>query len=157
MVPEGGSIVNAMKVAPAQQVMLKIRFLEVARSASREIGVNLVCGKQHDSGLSLIWTMDGTTITGSACAKAGFQPNVVKEAQESSLIVGLVAAGVGIAVVPATTRCVGLPGVAYRRIKGKDAHSTLYLARRKNDTSVHAKKLLKALRLRRISSASPTT
>jgi pilus assembly protein CpaC len=42
MVPEGGSIVNAMKVAPAQQVMLKVRFLEVARSASREIGVNLV-------------------------------------------------------------------------------------------------------------------
>jgi Flp pilus assembly secretin CpaC len=73
MVPEGGSIVNAMKVAPAQQVMLKVRFLEVARSASREIGVSLVWGKQHDSGLSLIWTMDGTTITGSACAKAGFQ------------------------------------------------------------------------------------
>jgi Flp pilus assembly secretin CpaC len=48
MVPEGGSIVNAMKVAPAQQVMLKVRFLEVARSASREIGVNLVWGKQHD-------------------------------------------------------------------------------------------------------------
>jgi Flp pilus assembly secretin CpaC len=85
MVPEGGSIVNAMKVAPAQQVMLKVRFLEVARSASREIGVNLVWGKQHDSGLSLIWTIDGTSITGSA--KAGFQPNVVKEAQESSLIV----------------------------------------------------------------------
>ena len=40
MVAEGGSIVNAMKVAPAQQVMLKVRFLEVARSASREIGVN---------------------------------------------------------------------------------------------------------------------
>ena len=40
MVPEGGTIVNAMKVAPAQQVMLKVRFLEVARSASREFGVN---------------------------------------------------------------------------------------------------------------------
>jgi pilus assembly protein CpaC len=40
MVPEGGSIVNAMKVAPSQQVMLRVRFLEVARSASREIGVN---------------------------------------------------------------------------------------------------------------------
>ena len=40
MLPEGGTIVNAMKVAPAQQVMLKVRFLEVARSASREIGVN---------------------------------------------------------------------------------------------------------------------
>jgi pilus assembly protein CpaC len=40
MMLEGGSIVNAMKVAPAQQVMLKVRFLEVARSASREFGVN---------------------------------------------------------------------------------------------------------------------
>src|SRR5438105_4859415 len=40
MIPEGGSIVNAMKVAPAQQVMLKVRFLEIARSASRELGVN---------------------------------------------------------------------------------------------------------------------
>ena len=40
MVPEGGAIVNAMQVAPAQQVMLKVRFLEVGRSASRELGVN---------------------------------------------------------------------------------------------------------------------
>jgi pilus assembly protein CpaC len=40
MIPEGGSIVNAMKVAPAQQVMLKVRFLEIARAASRELGVN---------------------------------------------------------------------------------------------------------------------
>src|SRR5262249_17343096 len=40
MIPEGGSVVNAMTVAPAQQVMLKVRFLEIARSASRELGVN---------------------------------------------------------------------------------------------------------------------
>src|SRR5262245_6543618 len=40
MIPEGGSIVNAMMVAPAQQVMLKVRFLEIARAASRELGVN---------------------------------------------------------------------------------------------------------------------
>jgi pilus assembly protein CpaC len=40
LVAEGGAIVNAMTVAPAQQVMLKVRFLEVERSASRELGVN---------------------------------------------------------------------------------------------------------------------
>ena len=39
MVAEGGTIVNAMTVAPAQQVMLKVRFLEVERSASCEFGV----------------------------------------------------------------------------------------------------------------------
>ena len=42
-------IVNAMQVAPAQQVMLEVRFLEVSRSAGRELGVNWaanVDGKQ---------------------------------------------------------------------------------------------------------------
>ena len=39
MVPEG-NVVNAMTVAPSQQVMLRVRFLEVARTAGREIGVN---------------------------------------------------------------------------------------------------------------------
>ena len=33
-------IVNAMQVAPAQQVMLEVRFLEVSRDAGRELGVN---------------------------------------------------------------------------------------------------------------------
>lgn len=41
LVPEGGSVVNAMQVAPTQQVMLKVRFLEVSRQAGRELGVNL--------------------------------------------------------------------------------------------------------------------
>ena len=42
-------IVNAMQVAPAQQVMLEVRFLEVSREAGRELGVNWaanVNGKQ---------------------------------------------------------------------------------------------------------------
>jgi pilus assembly protein CpaC len=39
MVPEG-NVVNVITVAPAQQVMLRVRFLEVARTASRELGVN---------------------------------------------------------------------------------------------------------------------
>lgn len=33
-------IVNAMSVAPSQQVMLKVRFLEVSRAAGRQLGVN---------------------------------------------------------------------------------------------------------------------
>ena len=33
-------IVNAMTVAPTQQVMLKVRFLEASRDAERDIGVN---------------------------------------------------------------------------------------------------------------------
>ena len=36
-----GDVVNAMQIAPAQQVMLEVRFLEVARTAGRDLGVNL--------------------------------------------------------------------------------------------------------------------
>ncbi len=35
-----GAVVNAMSVAAPQQVMLKVRFLEVAREAGRELGIN---------------------------------------------------------------------------------------------------------------------
>jgi pilus assembly protein CpaC len=37
-------IVNAMRVASSQQVMLKVRFLEVSRSANRELGFNWFVG-----------------------------------------------------------------------------------------------------------------
>jgi pilus assembly protein CpaC len=40
-VAKGGIVVNAMSVAAPQQVMLEVRFLEVARSAGRSLGVNL--------------------------------------------------------------------------------------------------------------------
>jgi pilus assembly protein CpaC len=40
-VPKGALVVNAMNVAAPQQVMLEVRFLEVARQAGRELGVNL--------------------------------------------------------------------------------------------------------------------
>jgi len=43
-VPKGSVVVNAMNVAAPQQVMLEVRFLEVARSAGRELGVNLYAG-----------------------------------------------------------------------------------------------------------------
>ena len=42
-VPKGGVVVNAMNVAGPQQVMLEVRFLEVARTAGRDLGVNLLC------------------------------------------------------------------------------------------------------------------
>src|SRR5712671_665789 len=44
IVPKGGVVVNAMNVAGPQQVMLEVRFLEVARTAGRELGVNLYAG-----------------------------------------------------------------------------------------------------------------
>jgi pilus assembly protein CpaC len=37
----GEAVVNAMQIAPSQQVMLEVRFLEVARTAGRDLGINL--------------------------------------------------------------------------------------------------------------------
>ena len=37
---KAGNIVNALTVAPSQQVMLKVRFLEATRTAERDLGVN---------------------------------------------------------------------------------------------------------------------
>jgi pilus assembly protein CpaC len=48
MSTEGG-VVNLIRVAPAQQVMLKVRFLEASRTAERDLGVNLFAA---DKGLN---------------------------------------------------------------------------------------------------------
>lgn len=52
MVPEGGSVVNAITVAPSQQVMLRVRFIEVTRTAGRELGVDMfVSNRSGSSGI----------------------------------------------------------------------------------------------------------
>jgi pilus assembly protein CpaC len=71
MVPEG-NIVNAMKVAPSQQVMLRVRFLEVGRTASREIGVNWFGA--NNAGNRGFATGLGTSSAGGRPA-SGFNPN----------------------------------------------------------------------------------
>jgi pilus assembly protein CpaC len=38
---QNGAVINAIRVASPQQVMLKVRFLEVDRNAGRELGINI--------------------------------------------------------------------------------------------------------------------
>ena len=46
-------VVNAMRVAPSQQVMLRVRFVEVDRSAERSLGVNwFAANKAQTAGLN---------------------------------------------------------------------------------------------------------
>ena len=51
LAPEG-VVVNAMEIAPPQQVMLEVRFLEVQRTAERDVGVNWF-GSNGTRGFSL--------------------------------------------------------------------------------------------------------
>ena len=80
------------------------------------------------------------------CTAAGFRPRVVREVIESSTIIGLVAAGVGIAIVPADMNCIQFAGVVYRRIADSGAYTTLHLARRESDRSEHLSSLYRVLK-----------
>jgi pilus assembly protein CpaC len=51
-VPKGGIVVNAMSVAAPQQVMLEVRFLEVAREAGRDLGVNLFAANANGTNVA---------------------------------------------------------------------------------------------------------
>jgi DNA-binding transcriptional LysR family regulator len=52
------------------------------------------------------------------CRKAGFSPVVAQEATQIHTMTGLVAAGLGVALVPAAVQNLRRPGVVYRRLAG---------------------------------------
>ncbi len=62
------------------------------------------------------------------CANSGFVPNVVQEASEASTLIGLVAAGIGITILPASFDRIQLAGVSYRPLKDTQAKTSLLLA-----------------------------
>ena len=64
------------------------------------------------------------------CQQAGFAPQLAQEARESPTIVGLVAAGIGVALVPASLRSINVNGVAYRPLREKAARSAMWLVLR---------------------------
>jgi DNA-binding transcriptional LysR family regulator len=59
-----------------------------------------------------------SSIVIDACRKAGFQPRLVQEARETSTLLSLVAAGMGIALVPMTARMFSFQGVVFRPLRG---------------------------------------
>src|SRR5258708_4154638 len=71
------------------------------------------------------------------CAQAGFRPRVAREVLEPSTIIGLVAAGVGVAIVPYRIQCIQLNGAIYKPLTDITAYSAVYLARRQDDPNTH--------------------
>ena len=71
------------------------------------------------------------------CLASGFSPNVIQEVTEMHTIVSLVAAGMGVSLVPLSTRNIRSQGVVYRELEGtatltemavawqRDAHSAI--------------------------------
>ena len=69
----------------------------------------------------------------SLCERAGFEPRVAQEVSEPVLAVGLVASGMGVAIMPETLCNLHLPGVVFKKINDAKAKSTLYFVSRRDD------------------------
>lgn len=69
------------------------------------------------------------------CHQAGFAPNVVQEAREGTTLIGLVAAGLGVSILPAPLSCIQVEGVTYRNVADPGATSIASLATRPADAS----------------------
>ena len=69
------------------------------------------------------------------CQSAGFAPRIDRVAGQLLTVVGLVAAGFGVAVVPASLESVRREGVVFRAIRDKGASSVLYILTHSADDS----------------------
>jgi DNA-binding transcriptional LysR family regulator len=88
---------------------------------------------------------DGTTLTPrivSLCREAGFEPKLMMEAREAAAILGLVAAGCGVSVLPAVLGSMGIQGVCFRPVKDQAVAANLALASRRGDSSALVKAFL---------------
>jgi DNA-binding transcriptional LysR family regulator len=63
------------------------------------------------------------------CRAAGFEPEVV-EVRETGTLVVLVAAGLGVGIVPSSVRALRLDGIAYVPLSGTDVRVPLAMAHR---------------------------
>jgi DNA-binding transcriptional LysR family regulator len=85
----------------------------------------------------------------AACQAAGFSPRIGQEAAQVISTLALVAAGIGISLVPASLQHMNIPGVAYRRLPdSKHLKVALNLASRRGDTSAVVRQFVSLVRRR---------
>lgn len=77
--------------------------------------------------------------------KAGSQLRIRQEALQLSSLLSLVAAGIGLAVVPASLRAVGLPGIAFVPLADAEATMPVAIAWRKGDGAPVLQRFLEGL------------
>ena len=79
----------------------------------------------------------------SACNAAGFSPRIGQEAPRIVSTLNLVAAGLGISLVPESLQRMRMDGVVFRRLAGAvQPKAPLYLASRRGETSAAVRKFL---------------
>lgn len=71
----------------------------------------------------------------AACHRAGFSPRVGQEAPRMFSTLNLVAAGLGVSIVPASMQRLHMDGVVYCRLKGAAVTAPLRLVHRRDDAA----------------------
>lgn len=69
------------------------------------------------------------------CRRAGFTPRVAQEAREASTIVGLVSAGLGVSILPASCEHIRVDQVSYVPLADPAAMSEIHVVRRRDERS----------------------
>lgn len=67
--------------------------------------------------------------------QAGFSPCITQEAHEALTIIGLVAAGLGVSVLPSSFRRIRIDGVVFRTLLDADATTAVWLVKRRQEHS----------------------
>ncbi|KAB8331279.1 LysR family transcriptional regulator [Scytonema tolypothrichoides VB-61278] len=78
----------------------------------------------------------------SLCEQVGFSPKVVQEATWMVTLLGLVAGGVGVALLPANAQNLQRTGVVYRTIQGQNLTRQVAVVWRRDNESVILQKFL---------------
>lgn len=66
---------------------------------------------------------------------AGFSPRIVQEASEAMTLIGLVATGLGVTILPASFSRMRIDGVVCRTLRDPAASTAVWLVRRRGDAS----------------------
>lgn len=86
-----------------------------------------------------------TALLRQLCLAAGFEPRIVQEAGEATTQIGLVAAGLGVALLPSPLECVRIEGVRYLPLSDPEAYLSLGAAMRRGNASPRVAEFLAEL------------
>ena len=78
----------------------------------------------------------------AASHRAGFSPQVGQEAPRILSTLSLVAAGLGVSIVPESLQRLRVDGIAYRRLKASGLRAPLNLAHRRNEASTAVRRFI---------------
>jgi DNA-binding transcriptional LysR family regulator len=81
------------------------------------------------------WTLGLYDRIMNLCHSTGFSPSVKQEAADTYLIIGLVAANMGISLVPASVQSLRSQGVVYRPLEGDTTQIEMAMVWRRDDCS----------------------